>query len=142
VQKAVNDEGSGGSGELTEERADKLQVEYRYPGPRPQTREVAILMLADGVESATRTLPDPTPARIDQLVRQIADKRLRDGQFDECDLTLRELSRICESISQSVSSIHHGRIAYPGDAAKKQPKKEPEPAPASGDEGDAERRRA
>lgn len=101
------------------ERAEALEVEYRYPGPKPKTREVAILMLADSVESATRALPDPTPARIDQLVRAIADKRLRDGQFDECDLTLRDLARISESISQSVSSIHHGRIAYPGDSVKK-----------------------
>src|SRR5690606_13067709 len=89
------------------------EIEYRYPGPRPQTKEVAILMLADAVESATRTMAEPTPSRIDTLVRAIANKRLMDGQFDECDLTLRELQTIVESISRSVASIYHGRVLYP-----------------------------
>ena len=89
------------------------EIEYRYPGPRPRTREVAILMLSDAVESATRSMSDPTPARIDQLVRELANKRLLDGQFDECDLTLKDLRTITESISKSVASIYHGRIAYP-----------------------------
>jgi hypothetical protein len=88
------------------------EVDYRYPGPRPRTKEVAITMLADAVESATRTLAEPTPARIDALVRELANRRLADGQFDECDLTLRELSTICDSISKSVASIYHGRVRY------------------------------
>ncbi|MCB9846095.1 MAG: HDIG domain-containing protein [Phycisphaeraceae bacterium] len=89
------------------------EFEYRYPGPKPQTKEVAILMLADAVESTTRSLKEPTSSRIDQVVRSIANKRLLDGQFDECSLTLRELSTIVEAISRTVQSIHHGRIAYP-----------------------------
>jgi putative nucleotidyltransferase with HDIG domain len=89
------------------------EIEYRYPGPKPRTREVAILMLADAVESATRSMADPTPARIDQLVRDLANKRLLDGQFDECDLTLKDLHIITDSISKTVASIYHGRIAYP-----------------------------
>jgi hypothetical protein len=89
------------------------EVEYRYPGPRPQTKEVAILMVSDAVESATRTLEDPTPARIETLVRDLANKRLTDGQFDDCELTLKELNIICESISRTVTSIYHGRVAYP-----------------------------
>jgi cyclic-di-AMP phosphodiesterase PgpH len=88
------------------------EVDYRYPGPRPRTKEVAITMLSDAVESATRTLAEPTPARIDALVRELANRRLMDGQFDECDLTLRDLSLICDSISKSVSSIYHGRVRY------------------------------
>jgi membrane-associated HD superfamily phosphohydrolase len=77
-------------------------------------------MLADAVESATRTMADPTPSRIDALVRSLANKRLMDGQFDECDLTLRELETISESISKSVASIYHGRIVYPSsDEAKR-----------------------
>jgi len=88
------------------------EVDYRYPGPRPRTKEVAITMLSDAVESATRTLAEPTPARIDALVRELANRRLTDGQFDNCDLTLRELSTICDSISKTVSSIYHGRIRY------------------------------
>ncbi|MEZ6243987.1 MAG: HDIG domain-containing protein [Phycisphaerales bacterium] len=91
------------------------EVDYRYPGPKPQTKEVAILMLADAVESATRTLAEPTPARIDALVRDLANRRLMDGQFDECDLTLRELRAIVESISKTVASIYHGRISYSDD---------------------------
>ncbi|MEL6499035.1 MAG: HDIG domain-containing metalloprotein [Planctomycetota bacterium] len=100
-------------------RADVVpeEVEYRYPGPKPQTKEVAIVMVADAVESATRTMPEPTPSRIESLVHSIARKRLEDGQFDECGLTLKELHTITESIAKSVTSIYHGRIAYPGAAA-------------------------
>lgn len=100
--------------QILQEQAEQLpdEVDYRYPGPKPKTKEVAIIMLADAIESATRTLSDPTPARIDALVRSLANKRLMDGQFDECDLTFRELSTICESISKSVASIYHGRIKY------------------------------
>jgi hypothetical protein len=93
------------------------EIEYRYPGPKPQTREAAIVMIADAVESATRTLSEPTPSRIDALVHAIARKRLEDGQFDECGLTLRDLHVIIESVSKSVTAIYHGRIAYPGSAA-------------------------
>lgn len=89
------------------------EIEYRYPGPRPRTKECAILMLADAVESATRTMAEPTPSRIEALVRALANKRLMDGQFDECELTLRELQTICESISKTVASIYHGRVLYP-----------------------------
>lgn len=91
------------------------EVEYRYPGPKPQTKETAILMVSDAVESAARTLSDPTPARIEALVRDLAHKRLMDGQFDDCELTLKELNLICESISRTVTSIYHGRVAYPGE---------------------------
>jgi len=90
--------------------------EYRYPGPKPKSREVAILMVADAVESATRAMAEPTPAKIDQLVRGIAHKRLLDGQFDDCELTLRELNLIVESVIRTVTSMHHARIAYPEEA--------------------------
>lgn len=89
------------------------EFEYRYPGPRPRTKEVAILMIADAVESAARAMAEPTPSRIDALVRTIANKRLLDGQFDDCELTLKELHLIVESISRTVTSMYHGRIAYP-----------------------------
>jgi cyclic-di-AMP phosphodiesterase PgpH len=104
------------------------EIEYRYPGPKPRTREVAILMLADAVESATRSMTEPTPARIDALVRAIANQRLMDGQFDECDLTLRQLQTITDSISRSVASIYHGRVMYPSTAGLA------EKPPASGQE--------
>ena len=90
------------------------ELSYRYPGPRPRTKEVAILMLADAVESAVRTLAEPSAGSIESLVRRIARRRLEDGQFNECDLTLRELTRIEDSIIKSLCAIYHGRIAYPG----------------------------
>lgn len=89
------------------------EFDYRYPGPKPRTKEAAILMVSDAVESATRSLSDPTPSRIEALVRSLANKRLLDGQFDDCELTLRDLSRIVESISRTIASMYHGRIAYP-----------------------------
>jgi putative nucleotidyltransferase with HDIG domain len=93
--------------------ATVLESAFRYPGPKPQTKEAGILMVADAVESASRTLSEPTPARIDSLVREIIDKRLRDGQFDECGLTLREIGEIRESLIKSLIGIYHGRVKYP-----------------------------
>ncbi len=87
---------------------------YRYPGPKPQTREAAVLMVADAVESASRTLQEPAPARIENLVEKIAMKRLLDGQFDDCQLTLQELRTIQKSLVKSLTAMYHGRVKYPG----------------------------
>ncbi len=87
--------------------------EFRYTGPKPRTKEAAIVMLADAVEGAARTLPEATPNKIEAVVHNMAMKRLQDGQFDECDLSLRELSQIEASISKTLAAHHHGRIAYP-----------------------------
>lgn len=87
--------------------------EFRYPGPKPKTKEAAIVMISDAVESATRSVNEITPTRIEVIVHNMAMKRLQDGQFDECDLTLRELSKIEASIAKSLAAHHHGRIAYP-----------------------------
>jgi len=86
---------------------------FRYPGPKPRTKEAAIVMLADVAEGAVRSLSEPTPTKIEAVVHNMAMKRLQDGQFDECDLSLRELSRIEASISKTLAAHHHGRIAYP-----------------------------
>jgi cyclic-di-AMP phosphodiesterase PgpH len=86
---------------------------FRYPGPKPRTREAGILMVADAVESASRTLSEPTPARIDGLVNELIQKRLDDGQFDDCGLTLREIAEIRESLIKSLIGIYHGRVKYP-----------------------------
>ncbi|MEX0824532.1 MAG: HDIG domain-containing metalloprotein [Pirellulaceae bacterium] len=88
--------------------------DFRYPGPRPQTLEAAVMMLADSVESASRTLVDPTPARIKSLVDMLAMKKLTDGQFDECGLTLMQLDRIKQSLVKSLTAIYHARVKYPG----------------------------
>jgi putative nucleotidyltransferase with HDIG domain len=86
---------------------------FRYPGPKPQTKETAVLMLADVVESASRALSDPTPARIESLVHDLAMKRLLDGQFDECGLTLQELRILEDSLVKSLTAVYHGRVKYP-----------------------------
>lgn len=89
------------------------EVEFRYPGPKPRTKEAAILMLSDAVESATRAMADPNPSRIENLVRDLSHKRLVDGQFNQCDLTFRELSLIEDAIISRLCAIHHSRISYP-----------------------------
>jgi cyclic-di-AMP phosphodiesterase PgpH len=86
---------------------------FRYPGPKPQTREAAVMMIADAVEGASRTLDEPTPKRLETLVHDIAMKRLLDGQFDESSLTLSELAIVEDSLTKSLIGIYHGRIKYP-----------------------------
>lgn len=86
---------------------------YRYPGPKPQSREAALVLLADAVEAASRTLADPRPARIGGMVQAIVGRVFTDGQLDDCDLTLRDLHRIVGSFSRILSAIHHQRIDYP-----------------------------
>ena len=88
--------------------------DFRYPGPKPQTLEAAVMMLADAVESASRTLVDPTPSRIQGLVNSIAQKKMSDGQFDECGLTFLQLDRIRRSLVKSLTAIYHARVKYPG----------------------------
>ncbi|MHC4567299.1 MAG: HDIG domain-containing metalloprotein [Planctomycetota bacterium] len=89
------------------------ESEFRYPGPKPRTKEAAIIMLVDASESAVRSLAEVTPTKIEAVVHNMAMKRLQDGQFDECDLSLRELSKIEASISKTLAAHYHGRIAYP-----------------------------
>ena len=89
------------------------ESEFRYPGPKPRTKEAAIVMLADTVEGAVRSLTEVTPTKIDVVVHNMAMRRLQDGQFDECDMSLRELNQIEASISKTLAAHYHGRIAYP-----------------------------
>ena len=86
---------------------------FRYPGPRPASRESAIISLADSVESASRSLAKPTPQKIEALVDEIIRGRLRDGQLDECDLTMRDLTAIRESFTKTLRTSLHRRIPYP-----------------------------
>jgi putative nucleotidyltransferase with HDIG domain len=99
-----------------EDHPDRIEVEessFRYPGPKPQSRESGVMMLADAVESASRTLSEPTPKRIESLVRAITMDKLLDGQFEESTLTLSEINLIQESLTKSLISIFHTRIKYP-----------------------------
>ena len=88
--------------------------EFRYPGPRPQFKEAAIMMLADSCEAAARSLARPDPENIRTIVNKIFDAIVSDGQLDECDLSLRELTKVRESITTSLVAIYHARIDYPG----------------------------
>ena len=100
----------------SEENPNEKEVkdkDFRYPGPKPQTLEAAVMMLADTVESASRTLVDPTPARIQNLVDKIAQKKMADGQFDECGLTFRQLNLVRKSLVKSLTAIYHARVKYP-----------------------------
>jgi len=109
------------------------EVAYRYPGPKPRTKEVAIIMLTDASESASRALADFSPTRIEQLVRGMGQKRLLDNQFDECNLTLRELSLIEDSIIKSLCAIRHARILYPAQQLERDnaEREQTPPAPAA-----------
>ncbi|CAN5697906.1 hypothetical protein BH11PLA1_BH11PLA1_03590 [soil metagenome] len=90
-----------------------LEIEYRYPGPKPRTREAAILMVCDASESAARAMADHSPARIESMVKAIAHKRLMDGQFDQSHLTLADLTVVIDTVARSLAAIYHPRIAYP-----------------------------
>lgn len=90
-----------------------LEEQFRYEGPKPRSRETAILMLADGVEAASRTLLKPTPDQVEKLVRHIIQGRLADGQLDECDLTFRDLEKIIQAFTRTLVGILHSRVEYP-----------------------------
>ena len=96
--------------------------EFRYPGPKPQTREAGLVLLADHVEAASRTLADPTPARIQGMVQKIINNIFIDGQLDECELTLKNLHEIAKSFNRILAGIYHQRIEYPEPAFKEKEK--------------------
>ena len=95
-----------------EDRAPE-EVDFRYPGPKPRSKEAAILMLADACETSVRSMGEPTPGRIENQVHSIVMRRLMDGQLDDCELTLREVWRIEESFVKGLTAMYHLRIAYP-----------------------------
>jgi putative nucleotidyltransferase with HDIG domain len=88
------------------------EEDFRYPGPKPRTRETALVMLADVVEAASRTLENPTPARIKGMVQSLFNRILSDGQLEECDLTLKDLNKIAACFNTILNGIHHHRIEY------------------------------
>ncbi|HEX6278473.1 MAG TPA: HDIG domain-containing protein [Pyrinomonadaceae bacterium] len=96
------------------EEQDISENDFRYPGPKPQFREAAIMMIADSCEAAARSLAEPTPDNIRFIVTKIVDAIVSDDQLDECDLTLRELTQIREAMIRSLVAIYHSRVDYPG----------------------------
>ncbi len=96
-------------------RGETVAMEdFRYPGPKPQTKEAAILMLSDGAEASVRSLDDPTPENIRLILDRIINSVITDGQFDECHITLREINLIREALINTLVGIYHQRISYPG----------------------------
>ncbi|EIT85214.1 7TM receptor with intracellular metal dependent phosphohydrolase [Fictibacillus macauensis ZFHKF-1] len=95
------------------------ESDFRYPGPKAQSRESAVVGIADGVEAAVRSLSKPTPVKIDAIIRKIITERLEDGQFDECELTFKELDTVAQTLSETLNGIFHSRIEYPEQQLKK-----------------------
>lgn len=124
---------------LQQKGEDAVNIDdFRYPGPRPQTKEFGLVMLADVVEAASRTLSNPTPSRIQGLVQNLINKAFSDGQLDHCELTLKDLHNIARSFNKILNAIHHTRVDYPeprlaatgkaidGNSDRKQTKKHPD----------------
>lgn len=96
-----------------EDKPAPSEFEFRYPGPKPQSKEAALMLLCDGIEGAARAMDDPTAVRLEQLVHAMATKRLMDGQFDECNLTLRDLAKVEAAVTKTLCAVYHTRIKYP-----------------------------
>lgn len=107
----------------TEESKGVDEQDFRYPGPKPQSRETAICMLADGIEAASRAMPDATPAKLKGLVQKMINKAFTDGQLDECELTLKDLNLIAQAFNRILTGIYHHRPEYPGERKKEAPEK-------------------
>jgi len=126
-------EGSSEPGGLQEK-------DYRYPGPKPQSKETAIVLLADSVEAATRSLDEHTPQRIEDVVRKVINNKFIDGQLDECDLTLSHINTIASTFVRVLTAMYHGRIKYPethGNNPKKPSKEDPHSAKANPQGGES-----
>ena len=111
--EASRAEGAGRDDASEEQLPEVREESFRYHGPRPQTRECAIVSLADSIESASRSMEKATPHRIDQLVEEMIQKRLAQGELKECNLRLNELAEVAESFKRTLRSMMHSRIAYP-----------------------------
>jgi membrane-associated HD superfamily phosphohydrolase len=90
------------------------ESDYRYPGPKPHTKEMGILLLADAVEAAARTLEHPTPSKIQNMVNRIFADAVQDGQLDDTELTFKELDRVATAFLWVLTNMYHHRIDYPG----------------------------
>ena len=89
------------------------EAAFRYEGPKPQTKEAAIISIADSVEAAVRSMKEPTPDKIRKIIRSIIQDRVQDEQFDECDISIKELKMIENVLGETLNGIFHNRIEYP-----------------------------
>jgi putative nucleotidyltransferase with HDIG domain len=119
--KAI-EQGSGGR---------EVESGYRYPGPRPETREAAIVMLADGVEAASRTLEEKTPGRIRSMVSKLIQKKFSSGELDNCELSLKDLHQIEVSFNRVLGATYHQRVEYPQDDEERLQTERPEQQPVA-----------
>jgi membrane-associated HD superfamily phosphohydrolase len=94
-------------------RATLNEADFRYPGPKPQSNEAAILMIVDAAEAASRSIQDPTRSRLDKMVQLIVGQRIADGQFSECNLTTRDIAKIVRALVEALEASLHSRIRYP-----------------------------
>jgi cyclic-di-AMP phosphodiesterase PgpH len=99
-----------------EENQEVSEEGFRYPGPKPNTKETAIVLLADSVEAATRSLKNPTPDKIEETVHKVINNKFIDGQLDECELTLKDIEKISSVFIKILSGIYHSRVNYPQEA--------------------------
>ena len=99
--------------EKVEDEGFLEEDDYRYQGPKPQTKEAAVVLLADSVEASSRALSDPTPAKIKAMAQKIINNKFIDGQLDECDLSLKDLHKIADSFAKILTGIFHSRVEYP-----------------------------
>ncbi len=115
------------------EEDQEIQEEgFRYPGPKPNSKETAIVLLADSVEAAARAMKDPTPSKIEELVHKVINNKFIDGQLDECDLTLKDLEKISAVFIKLLCGIYHSRATYPEEENGRNNHKEPSKESPSG----------
>lgn len=116
--------------EVGDKSPELNESDFRYPGPKPQSKEAAILMIADQVEAASRTLADPNPDQVRELIKRLINTTIEDGQLDECDITIKELDLMIDGFQRILSGIFHHRITYPGYDFNKGVKAAPQTAAA------------
>ncbi len=107
------------AGKTDQLKFDVMEKDYRYPGPKPSSKEAAIVMIADAVEAASLSLENPTPSRLEALVRQIISERFEDSQLDECNLTLNDLKKLGEAFVRLLTARFHTRVKYPANNGRK-----------------------
>jgi membrane-associated HD superfamily phosphohydrolase len=103
---------------IQDEKEVLVEADFRYEGPKPQTKEAALVMLADSVEAAVKSLSKYSPVKIEALIQKIIRERLDEGQFEECNLTLKDLTNVKNSFLKVLAGLYHNRIEYPDKVLK------------------------